>query len=76
VSKKRNKETNPSLSYRLPREKGCLIVPMGDGMTVLERAMEYLGSRVKETRMGFTLDGKPCNTADILKAAGMSYKDE
>jgi hypothetical protein len=49
---------------------------MGDGMTVLERAMEYLGSRVKETRMGFTLDGKPCNTADILKAAGMSYKDE
>lgn len=71
-----SKETHPQLSQRLPRETGALIVPAGDGLTVLERAMLALGDRVKETRAGFILDGKICNTRDVLKAAGMKFADE
>lgn len=67
---------NPNLSQRLPRETGALIAPLGDGLTVLERALIALEGRVKETRMGFFLDGKPCNTKDILAAAGMKFADE
>jgi hypothetical protein len=45
-------------------------------MTKLERVLESLGSRVKQTKQGFVLDGKPCNTEKIFKAAGISYDDE
>lgn len=61
---------------RLPRETGALIAPLGDGLTILERALLALGDRAKETRTSFLLDGKPCNTKDILEAAGMKFKDE
>ncbi|AFU87631.1 hypothetical protein CcrKarma_gp114 [Caulobacter virus Karma] len=61
---------------RLPRETGALIAPLGDGMTILERAIAALGDRVRETRLCFLLDGKPCNTKDILQAAGMKFADE
>ncbi|AFU86592.1 hypothetical protein D869_gp322 [Caulobacter phage CcrRogue] len=61
---------------RLPRETGALIAPLGDGLTILERAMAALGDRVRETKTCFLLDGKPCNTKDILKAAGMKFADE
>jgi hypothetical protein len=71
-----SKLTHPQVAQRLPREKGALIAPMGDGMTVLERALAMLGDRVKETRQGFKLDGKACNTKDILKAAGLKFADE
>lgn len=71
-----SKETHPQVAQRLPRETGALIAPMGDGMTVLERALAALGDRAAETRDGYKLDGKPCNTKDILKAAGMKFADE
>jgi len=75
AKQKRTKESHPRLAQRLPRETGCIIVRPGDGLTVLERALEALKERVKETRLGFILDGKPCNTRDILLAAGMDYAD-
>jgi hypothetical protein len=70
------KGDNPKLARRLPPEKGALIAPLGDGLTVLERAILALDGRVVETRLGFRLDGKPCNTRDILNAAGMKFADE
>lgn len=71
-----SKETHPQVAQRLPRETGAIIAPTGDGLTILERAMLFLGDRVKETRQGFLLDGKVCNTKDVLRAAGMKFKDE
>lgn len=64
------------MSHRLPREKGYVVVPVGDGLTTLERAMEILGDRAKETRKGFMLDGKLCNTDKIIHAAGLKFDDE
>lgn len=76
AAQKRTKETHPKLAQRLPRETGCLIIPIcHEGMTVLERAMEVLGDRAKETRQGFLLDGKPCNTKDLLSAANLGFAD-
>lgn len=72
----RSKKTHPKLSHRLPREKAYIVVPMGDGLTTLERAIEILGDRVKETRQGFVLDGKVCNTDKLFAAAGLKYDDE
>lgn len=71
-----SKETHPQVAQRLPRETGALIAPLGDGLTVLERAQAMLGDRLKETRTCFMLDGKPCNTKDVLKAAGLQFADE
>jgi hypothetical protein len=76
MSNNRTKTTHPKLSHRLPREKAYLVVPMGDGMTRLERALELLGSRVKQTKQGFMLDGKPCNTEKIFQTAGIPYEDK
>lgn len=65
------KETNPQLSNRLPREKGSLIAPIGDGLTPFERALVILGERVKLTKVCYTLDGKPCNATDLMITAGI-----
>lgn len=65
------KESNPQLSNRLPREKGSIIAPIGDGLTPFERALVILGDRVKCTKVYYTLDGKPCNATDLLVAAGV-----
>lgn len=75
AARPRKKEPGSS-GPRLPRETGALIAPLGDGLTVLERAMLMLGDRAKETRTCFLLDGKPCNTRDILTAAGLKFEDE
>ena len=64
------KKEKPKLANRLPREKGGLIVPMGDGLTPFERALVILGPRVGVTKSYYTLDGKPCNATDILRLAG------
>jgi len=76
MSVKRTKTTHPKLSHRLPREKGYIVIPMGDGLTDLERALERLGSRIKETRDGFVLDGRLCNTKKVFEAAGMKYPED
>lgn len=65
------KETNPQLANRLPRERGAIIAGIGDGLTPFERALMILGERVKETKVCYTLDGKPCNATDLMKAAGV-----
>lgn len=41
------------------------------GITVVEKAKRILGSRVTESRLGYKLDGRPCNVDDILLAAGI-----
>lgn len=71
-----SKETHPQVAQRLPRETGAIIAPIGDGLTVLERAVLMLEDRVRETHQGYLLDGKPCNTKDILAAAGLKFADE
>lgn len=70
-----SKETHPQVAQRLGPERGALIAPLGDGMTKLERALASLGDRVQETRLGFRLDGKPCNTKDIFRAAGIEWDE-
>lgn len=59
----------------LPREKGAIIVPCNDAVGLIEQAQINLGTRMKETRMGFFLDGKPVNTGKLLAAAGLKFKD-
>lgn len=66
---------NP-LSRRLPREDNHPVVPFNDPPPLMEIAQAVLGPRMKETRMGFTLDGKLCNVRDILRAANLKYADE
>lgn len=70
MPKQTEKEANPR-SQRLPRETGALIVPMGDGLTTLERAKGVLQGRLKETSMGFFLDGCPVSIDRVLEAAGV-----
>lgn len=65
------KETNPALGNRLPRERGAIVAGMGDGLTPFERALMILGDRVKCTKVYYTLDGRPCNATDLMKAAGI-----
>lgn len=65
------KESNPKLSQRLPRERGALVAPIGDGLTPFERVLVILGDRVKLTKVCYTLDGKPCNATDLFAAAGI-----
>lgn len=74
VKKKRTKETNPQLSNRLPREKGALVAPLGDGLTPFERALKILGPRVTQNRLQYLLDGRPCNATDLMKAARVSIR--
>ncbi len=63
------KAMKPKLANRLPRERGGIIAPMGDGMTPFERALKRLGDRVKATKTHYLLDGKPCNASDIMEVA-------
>jgi hypothetical protein len=66
------KDTNPKLSNRLPRERGAIVAPIGDGLTPFERALIILGDRVKNKRTHYTLDGRACNATDLMRAAGVS----
>lgn len=70
------KSPNPRLQNRLPREDRAVVVPFDDPPPLMEQAAAILGSRLKETRMGYTLDGKIKNIKDILAAAGLKFKDE
>jgi hypothetical protein len=70
------KSPNPRLQFRLPREDNFTVVPFDDRPPLMEQAQAVLGPRLKETREGFTLDGKVRNIRDILKVAGLKFKDE
>ncbi len=54
------------MSYRVPREKAYLVAPL-EGPTRFERVLKRLGSRVRETKDCYLLDGKPCNASDIME---------
>lgn len=47
-----------------------------EGETLLEKAKTVLGRRLGEDHRGYLLDGRPSNTAAILKAAGLRLKNE
>lgn len=64
------KAMKPKLANRLPRERGGIIAPLGDGLTPFERAIRKLGNRVVAKKTHYVLDGRPCNASDIMKAAG------
>lgn len=76
AKKKPSAAGNPNLKFRLPREDNHPVVPFDDPPPLMEQAQAILGPRMKETRLGFMLDGKPCNTKDILKAANLKFADE
>lgn len=67
---------NPNLTNRLPREDNAPIVPFDDKPPLMDTAKVILGARLKETRDGFRLDGRLVNVRDVLKAAGLKFKDE
>lgn len=71
-----DKTPNPKLQFRLPREDKALVVPFDDPPPLMDQAAAVLGERLKETRMGYTLDGKVRNIRDILNAAGLKFRDE
>lgn len=48
-----------------------------DGMTLIDKAKEVLGSRLKEDRYrGYLLDGRPVRTDAVIAAAGLDYPPE
>ncbi len=58
---------------RAPKERlnfdGGIIVPLGDGLTLIERAHDVLGARFVERRgFGYYLDGTPANVDRITAA--------
>ncbi len=71
-----DKTPNPKLQFRLPREDKAIVVPFDDAPPLMDQASMILGDRLKETRMGYLLDGKVRNIRYILDAAGLKFKDE
>ncbi len=67
---------NPNLKNRLPREDNAVVVPFDDRPPLMEIAAMVLGKRFQITRQGYKLDGKICNTATVVKAAGLKFADE
>lgn len=59
---------NP-ITHRVPREKAYIVASL-EPPTKFETALKRLRDRVKETKHYYTLDGRPCNATDIMKAAG------
>lgn len=76
VKEFRAQDGKRTLNVRLWREKKgvCIIAPLDDGLTPLELAFHRLGRRMTENKLCYMLDGKPCNTPDILRAAGIEEK--
>lgn len=75
MARRRSTNVNPNMQRRLPREDNYPVVPVDDTPPLMDQAQAILGLRMKETRLGYTLDGKLCNVKDILAAAGLSYAD-
>ncbi len=46
--------------------------PLDEGETVIEKARAVLGARMSEDHRGYMLDGRPCSSWAILKAAGVT----
>ena len=68
------RSTDPR-ALRLPDEKtGALVLPPDDGFTPVEKAAFILQGRLKITKQGFFLDGRPANTYAVLDAAGVKLK--
>lgn len=65
------KKDKPKLANRLPRERGGIIAPIGDGLSPFERALFILGDRVRQNKDCYLLDGKPCNATKIMEEAGI-----
>jgi hypothetical protein len=55
------------------REKNVFSNPE-EGKGLMDKAKDALGSRMGEKYGSYTLDGRPCSSWDILKAAGLSPK--
>jgi len=67
----------PAKRGKKKKKSGALILRPPDCRTVLDRARGVLGERVGELKgVGYTLDGKPCNTDRIVAAAGLTFADE
>lgn len=67
----RNQPKKPLTRY------GELVADPDDGITIMERAEQILGSRLETRRqLGYFLDGRPVNTRRIVEAAGLKFKDE
>lgn len=75
MARRKTDSANANLARRLPRERPTQPI-MHNGMTVLERAEEFLGDRLKMTRSGWLLDGRPASTDAVMAAAGLKYADE
>lgn len=63
------KADRPALANRLPRERGAIVAYPPDPRTPFEKALEFLGPRVQNKRVYYTLDGHPCNATVIMEEA-------
>lgn len=67
----RNSAKNPLTRF------GEIIAEPDDGITVMDRAKDILGDRLTERRgCGYVLDGRPSSVDQVVKAAGLKFKDE
>ena len=63
--------------YKLQRQRKVLPTTMKPsnldwGVTIIDKAKMILGGRITESRDGYRLDNRACNTDDILLAAGLA----
>lgn len=63
----------PTDTYKI-RSVDDRSVPDDWGLTVVERAIRALGTRVEVTAVGYKLDGRLVNTPTLLKEAGIEPK--
>lgn len=69
------KKTHPNRDRKLIVRPGMgTTLPDDFGLTVMEQARRILGERLKETPLGYSLDGRITNTPAILKEAGVELK--
>lgn len=62
---------------KLYKRFGELVADPDDGITIMERAEQILGTRLTYSRnRGRMLDGRPVHTRKVVEAAGLTFKDE
>ena len=49
-------------------------MPLDEGLSLMDRCRQMLGRRMSEDHRGYMLDGRPCSSMQIIRAAGLEVK--
>lgn len=71
------KITKPSKRTGKRKQEPRRRLPLDDGLTLIDKAKEVLGQRLREDRYrGYVLDGRPVRTDAVIAAAGLEFPPE